>query len=149
MNSLSQWIDKSMREHWMLRRLSSPHSAFSGGYAQHACGPLPSSPTTSRSLRLGCSVCQATSDRPWPAGSSRVGGVVLIGSGTLRPLPAHTGRKTIRFGVVHDQPPADDRRRCDVAYSGSSLDCGEQMWGTRRRLLLGAGDGTVREILAL
>ena len=39
------------------------------------------------------------------------------------------------------QPPADDRRRGDVTYSGSSLECGRQIRSAWRHLLLAVEDG--------
>ena len=44
--------------------------------------------------------------------------VVLLCSERLRPFQQRDGRNTVRSGVEHDQPPADDRRRGDVKYSG-------------------------------
>ena len=40
--------------------------------------------------------------------------VVLLCSERLRPFQQRGGRNTVRSGVEHDQPPADDRRRGDV-----------------------------------
>ena len=51
---------------------------------------------------------------------------------------AHNGRNTLRVAVEHDRPPADDRRRGDVAHSGS-------LWSIGRHLLLDVENGTVRE----
>ena len=35
-------------------------------------------------------------------------------------------------GVKHGQPPVDDPRRGEITYSGSSLECGGQIWSTGR-----------------
>ena len=58
------------------------------------------------------------------------------------------GRSIVRLRVVTAWPPTDNRRCGDVTYSGSSLECGRQIWGTGRHLLLATEDGTVRENLA-
>ena len=57
----------------------------------------------------------------------------------------HNGRNTVRFGVEHGQPPADDRRRGDVTYSGSSLECGRRTRGAWRHLLLAVEDGQFKK----
>ena len=73
------------------------------------------------------------------------GSQVLPGGGTVPSSPAHNGRNTIRAVVEHDRPLADDRRRGDVTHSGSSLECGKQVWSTGWYLLLDVEKGTVRE----
>ena len=50
MNSLGQWIDKSMRERQVLSGLSHPHTAFIRRKDVHAGGPLPSPPTSRHSV---------------------------------------------------------------------------------------------------
>ena len=126
----------------------SPAKCMSRRNALRAAGPLPSPPTPSSGMRVACgSVARGFvvlgsegsgsgnqsikrhQIQPWPAGLSRLGSQVLPGSGTLRSSPAHNGRNTICVVVEHDRPPADDRRRGDVMYSGTPLECVGNRYG--------------------
>ena len=54
------------------------------------------------------SICQTTSKRPWPAGSSRAGSAVWLGRWSATHLPCNSMEEVLfRFRVEYDQPPAD------------------------------------------
>ena len=63
-------------------------------------------------------VCSLSNDIELTVISSVISSVVLLCSERLRSFQQRDGRNTLRSGVEHDQPPAEDRRRGDVKYGG-------------------------------
>ena len=150
MMNLSQWVDISIRERWVLWSLSLPQNAFFGGIPCTWVDRYraPPQPRLSVCGWHAARVCEAL--RHWVV--REVGQVFSLSNDIestvtsvecCAPFQQHNGRNIVRFGVEDDQPPADDRRRGDATYSGSSLECGRQMWRAGRHLLRVAEDGTV------